>query len=152
MNSVSIQIEDFDFAGEWRALRDAVSGEAGAVVAFAGLVRDRFDDQIVRSLFLEHYPGMTERSIERIMTTASTRFGLLAVRVIHRVGELYPGDQVVLVLCAASHRAHAFEACQFVMDYLKTDAIFWKKETSATDAHWVRSTTDDQRRVERWKD
>ncbi len=149
--SLAIQTQDFDVSAEWRAMRAQVAGNAGAVAAFCGLVRDRFESAAVSTLFLEHYPGMTERSIEVILESAFERFDLQAVRVIHRVGTLHPGDQIVLVLCASAHRAAAFDACQFVMDYLKTDALFWKKESGGAGDRWVDSTAGDHERSGRWK-
>jgi molybdopterin synthase catalytic subunit len=151
MRSISIQTEDFDVGEQWRAMHEAVAGRAGAVAAFCGLVRERFEEQAVATLFLEHYPGMTERTIEAILDEATTRFCLQAVQVIHRVGALAPGDQIVLVLCAAPHRAEAFEACQFVMDYLKTKAMFWKKEAGQAGERWVQSSAADHERLERWE-
>lgn len=149
--SLAIQTQDFDLGAEWTALLAQVTGRAGAVAAFCGLVRDRFDTATVSTLFLEHYPGMTERSIEVILKSAVERFDLQALRVIHRVGELHSGDQIVLVLCASAHRAAAFDACQFVMDFLKTDAVFWKKEAGSGGGRWVDSTAADQERSGRWK-
>ncbi len=150
MISVSIQTGRFDVGAEWTALASSVAGSAGAIAGFCGLVRERFEEQSIETLFLEHYPGMTERSIESILGDAVNRFDLIAARVVHRVGTLEPGEQIVLVLCAATHRHAAFDACEFVMDYLKTKAVFWKREASASESRWVQSTGDDQLRAARW--
>ena len=151
---VRIQTEDFDIAAEWRACRARCGGRAGAVVAFAGLVRDRAPTEdagsAVRGLRLEHYARMTEASIERIIAEAGERWRLLDVTVIHRVGDLRPEDQIVLVLVASGHRADAFAASEFVMDYLKTDAVLWKKERRGNGDAWVQATADDQRRRAAW--
>ena len=149
-----MQTGDFDIAAEWRACRARCGGDAGALAAFAGLVRDhapaREGPDAVRGLHLEHYPCMTEASIERVVDEAGKRWGLLDVTVIHRVGALRPEEQIVLVLVASGHRAAAFAACEFVMDHLKTDAVFWKKECRANGDAWVRATADDERRRAAW--
>lgn len=150
LRSIRVGTEDFDVGVEWASLRDALGRASGAIVAFSGQVRDRADRQSVDTLTLEHYPGMTERSIEAIVDQAAERWPLDAVRVIHRVGELSPPDQIVLVLVASAHRAAAFAACEFVMDYLKTDAVFWKRELSGGIGRWVESTDDDRRRQDAW--
>ena len=124
---VSIQTADFDLSAEVAALRVGDAG-VGAVVAFVGTVRDRSDGQGVTGLELEHYPGMTEAAIEAMIDAAHQRFELRAARVVHRVGPLAPADQIVLVAVSSSHRGQAFQACEFLMDYLKTQAPFWKKE------------------------
>ncbi len=133
-------------------MRVRVGGGAGAVVAFVGLVRDQAGTDEVSGLFLEHYPGMTEASIEKILATASARWHPLDVLVIHRVGELSPRDQIVLVLVAAAHRGDAFAACEFIMDYLKTDAVFWKKEHRADGDTWIAATVGDRERRNGWQD
>jgi len=148
--AVRIQREDFDLAAEWAACRARCAKRAGAVVAFGGLVRDRADHDAVRGLYLEHYPGMTESSIERICTEAENRWRLLDVTVIHRVGNLEPGDQIVLVMVASSHRPDAFAACEFLMDYLKTDAVIWKKERRDGGDAWITATDSDQERRSSW--
>ena len=148
--TVRIQESDFDMAAEWAACRQRCGGSAGALVAFGGLVRDRASDDAVRGLSLEHYPGMTEASIEAIIRQAAERWALLDVLVIHRVGELRPEDQIVLVLAASSHRADAFAACEFLMDYLKTDAVFWKKERRTAGDVWIDATATDRRRRAEW--
>lgn len=147
---VRIQHADFDLAAEWAACRQRCAGGAGAVVGFGGLVRDQAAASAVGGLYLEHYPGMTEASIERICADAGSRWQLLDVTVIHRVGDLAPTDQIVLVLVAASHRPDAFAACEFVMDYLKTDAVFWKKERREGGDVWIRATTGDRERRADW--
>ena len=151
---VRIQTEDFDIGAQWRACRARCGGAAGALVAFAGLVRDRAPSEdsagAVHGLHLEHYARMTEASIERIVAAAGERWRLLDVTVIHRVGELSPEDQIVLVLVASGHRADAFAAGEFVMDCLKTDAVLWKKERRANGDAWVQATANDQRRRAAW--
>ena len=150
-SAVRIQEHDFDIAAEWAACRQRCGGAAGAVVAFGGLVRDRAGDDAVQGLYLEHYPGMTEASIEAIVGQAAARWALLDVLVIHRVGELAPGDQIVLVLVASGHRLDAFAACEFLMDYLKTDAVFWKKERRVADDAWLSATGSDRQRRADWQ-
>lgn len=151
---IRIQEEDFSLAREWDALRQRVGGTSGAIVAFAGLVRDQARaGEDVSGLFLEHYPRMTESSIERIIDEARGRWPLRDVVVIHRVGELEPGDQIVLVLAASTHRGGAFAGCEFIMDMLKTRAVFWKKETRVgSEGTWIRSTGDDFERAKHWRD
>lgn len=149
---VRIQEADFDVAEEFAALRRAIGGAAGAIVVFCGIVRERHDMDQVQELFLEHYPGMTERSIDAILARAERRWRLDGARVLHRVGRLVATDQIVLVMVASAHRSEAFEACEFVMDYLKTDAIFWKRETRAGHVHWVAPTLVDQRRRDTWRE
>ena len=152
-SDVRIQTAGFDIAAEWAACRRRCGGAVGAIVAFGGLVRDRAPattGDSVRGLYLEHYPGMTEASIERILAQAAERWRLLDLTVIHRVGELAAEDQIVLVLAASSHRPDAFAACEFVMDYLKTDAVFWKKERRGQDEVWIRATDRDRQRRAAW--
>ena len=146
---VSIQAEDFDLGAEVAALREGDAG-VGAVAAFVGTVRDRNDGAGVASMELEHYPGMTERSIEGLIDTAMQRFDIRAVRVIHRVGLLMPQDQIVLVAVTSSHRGAAFQACEFLMDYLKTQAPFWKKEQTPDGARWVDARSTDDAASARW--
>ena len=131
---------------------DALAGrsDVGAVVSFTGLVRDFNETPDVTGLTLEHYPGMTERTLTQIAEQAWQRWALQAVRVIHRVGDLSPGDPIVRVLVASAHRRDAFEACDFIMDYLKTQAPFWKKEHSKQGAYWVKERHTDQQDAERW--
>jgi molybdopterin synthase catalytic subunit len=151
LRSVEVTTADFDVGREWVQLRDALGGSAGAVAAFCGLVRDRAGDADIESLTLEHYPGMTESSIDKILDQAAARWPLAAVRVIHRVGQLGPGDQIVLVLTASAHRAAAFAACEFVMDYLKTDAVLWKREVRDGRDRWIESTDEDRARHAGWR-
>ncbi len=146
---VLIQTEDFDLGTEVAALR-AGDGGVGAVVSFLGTVRDLSDGESVRAMELEHYPGMTERSIEEMIDAAMVRFDIRAARVIHRVGPLLPMDQIVLVLVSSAHRGQAFQACEFLMDYLKTQAPFWKKETTPEGAHWVDARVSDDAALQRW--
>ena len=148
---IRVETNDFDVAEEWAAMRVRLGGRAGAVVAFAGIVRDHAGTGPVNGLFLEHYPGMTEASIGKILAKASDRWELIDTVVIHRVGELDPGDQIVLVLVAAAHRGDAFAACEFIMDYLKTDAVFWKKERRPGADAWIGATANDRERRNGWR-
>lgn len=147
--SVLIQHEDFDVGAEMAALR-ATSSNVGAMVSFVGLVRDLSYDENVENIFVEHYPGMSEKALHKIIAEARQRWDLLAVRVIHRVGTLGPNDQIVLVATASTHRGHAFSGCEFIIDYLKTDAPFWKKEVKKQGAEWVVTRDSDVQRMERW--
>lgn len=151
MIDIRVQTEDFSIAEEWNKCRERMQGEGGAIVAFAGLVRDRVDDEDVVGLYLEHYPGMTEKSIEKIVNHAMTTWSLLDIVVIHRVGRLEKNDQIVLVLVGSSHRPDAFAACECIMDFLKTEAVFWKKEIRRNSSSWIRSTEGDFDRKIRWK-
>src|SRR6184192_4500392 len=148
--AVRIQTEDFDVAREIAALR-AGDPRVGAVAAFIGLVRDINDAAAVSTLTLEHYPGMTEKALARIVEDAKSRWNVYDALVIHRVGELKPTDQIVLVVVTSAHRGDAFAACEFIMDYLKTRAPFWKKEHRAAGATWVESRAADDEAAERWK-
>ena len=151
---VRIQRQDFDIGAEWAACRARCGGATGAIVAFGGLVRDVVHGRratAVRTLHLEHYPGMTEASIEKIIAEAARRWRLIDVSVIHRVGDLLPQEQIVLVLAASSHRPDAFAACEFIMDYLKTDAVFWKKERRDDGDAWIRATASDIDRRAGWR-
>ena len=139
---VSVQREDFDLSTEVRAI--SRNTKTGAVASFVGLVRD------VR-MTLEHYPGMTESAIRKIMDEAAGRWQVMDCTVIHRYGELEPNDQIVLVAVASAHRGDAFAACEFIMDYLKTQAPFWKKEHHGAGATWVEARTADDQAAERWK-
>jgi len=147
--SVAIQTQDFDLNAELMALRASDSG-VGAVVSFVGTVRDHADGQSVTAMELEHYPGMTERAIEDMIEQARQRFDIRGVRVIHRVGVLAPQAQIVLVIVTSKHRGQAFQACEFLMDYLKTQAPFWKKETTPDGAHWVDARSTDDAALSRW--
>jgi molybdopterin synthase catalytic subunit len=146
---VSVQTADFDLSAEVAALRDRDPG-VGAVAAFIGTVRDRNDGQGVNSMELEHYPGMTERAIEAMIDAAMQRFDIRAARVIHRVGPLEPLDQIVLVVVTSAHRGQAFQACEFLMDYLKTQAPFWKKEHTPEGSRWVDARVADDDALRRW--
>lgn len=126
--------------------------DIGAIVSFTGLVRDFNEKPDILGMTLEHYPGMTESALNAIVEEAESRWPLQGVRVIHRVGYLAPGDPIVLVLVASSHRRAAFEACDFIMDYLKTRAPFWKKEHTASGHHWVAERASDQRDARRWEE
>ena len=148
---VSIQTEDFDLSAEVAALR-AGDGGVGAVVAFVGTVRDRHPGRhgAVSGLELAHYPGMTEKAIEAMIDAAFARFRIRGARVVHRVGLLQPGEQIVLVLVASAHRGPAFQACEFLMDYLKTQAPFWKKESTPEGERWVDARVADDEALARW--
>ena len=146
---VSIQTADFDLSAEVAALR-AEDGGVGAVVSFVGTVRDRSDGAAIRAMELEHYPDMTERAIEAMIDEARRRFDIRAARVIHRVGALSAMEQIVLVVVTSAHRGQAFQACEFLMDYLKTQAPFWKKEHTPDGAHWVDARVADDEALQRW--
>ncbi len=148
--SVRVQTADFDAGHEIAALR-AGDPRVGAVASFIGTVRDRNDAAAVATMTLEHYPGMTEKSLAAIEQEARERFDILDVLVIHRVGELRPCDQIVLVAVTSGHRGDAFDACRFVMDYLKTRAPFWKKEATPDGARWVDARTTDDEAARRWE-
>ena len=146
---VTVQTADFDLGAEVAALR-AADPAVGAVAAFIGTVRDRNDGVGVSAMELEHYPGMTERAIEAMIDSALQRFDIRAARVIHRIGPLQPLDQIVLVAVTSSHRGQAFQACEFLMDYLKTQAPFWKKEQTPDGARWVDARVSDDAALARW--
>ena len=146
---VTIQTQDFDVAAEIAALR-AQDKRVGAVCSFIGTVRDRNDGQSVSAMELEHYPGMTEQSIEQMIDEAFRRFNICGARVIHRVGPLQPLDQIVLVVVTSAHRGESFQACEFLMDYLKTQAPFWKKEQTPDGARWVDARVSDDAALARW--
>lgn len=146
---VEIRKGDFDLAAEVASLRQG-DGGVGAVVAFVGTVRDRNDGVEVATLELEHYPGMTEAAIEAMVDEATRRFEVRAVRVVHRVGVLAPLAQIVLVAVTAAHRGQAFQACEFLMDYLKTQAPFWKKEAGPDGVRWVDARVADDAALARW--
>ena len=149
MSRVSVQAADFDLGAEVAALRAGDPG-VGAVATFIGTVRDRNDGQGIGAMELEHYPGMTERAIEAMIDAAMQRFQIRAARVIHRVGPLMPLDQIVMVAVTSAHRGEAFEACEFLMDYLKTQAPFWKKEHTPEGARWVDARVSDDAALARW--
>ena len=148
---VTIQSADFDLSGEIAGLRSA-DARVGAVCCFVGTVRDRNSGQAdaVQAMELEHYPGMTERAIEAMIDLAQQRFDIYAARVVHRIGLLQPLDQIVLVAVTSAHRGQSFQACEFLMDYLKTQAPFWKKEQTALGAQWVDARVTDDAALARW--
>jgi molybdopterin synthase catalytic subunit len=146
---VRIQTGDFDVAREIAALRGG-DARVGAVAAFVGLVRDINDAAVVSTLTLEHYPGMTEKALARIVDDAKARWNVYDALVIHRVGELKPTDQIVLVVVTGAHRGEAFAACEFIMDYLKTRAPFWKKEQTPAGERWVEARSSDDDAAARW--
>jgi molybdopterin synthase catalytic subunit len=146
---VSIQTEDFDLSTEVQRLREQ-DKRVGAVCSFMGTVRDRNDGQSISTMELEHYPGMTEKSIEAMIDEAFQRFDIFGARVIHRVGLLQPLDQIVLVAVTSAHRGESFQACEFLMDYLKTQAPFWKKEQTPEGARWVDARVSDDAALAKW--
>jgi molybdopterin synthase catalytic subunit len=148
---VSIQTQDFDLNAEIATLR-AQDGRVGAVCSFIGTVRDRNTGSTggVQSMELEHYPGMTEKSIEAMIDQTMQRFDILGARVIHRVGLLQPLDQIVMVAVTSAHRGESFQACEFLMDYLKTQAPFWKKEQTPEGARWVDARVSDDAALAKW--
>jgi molybdopterin synthase catalytic subunit len=146
---VSIQTGDFNLADEVEALRKD-DKRVGAICTFTGTVRDRNDGLSVSSMELEHYPGMTEKAIEAMIDEAIARFDIFAARVIHRVGLLQPLDQVVMVAVTSAHRGESFRACEFLMDYLKTQAPFWKKEETPEGARWVDARVSDDAALAKW--
>jgi molybdopterin synthase catalytic subunit len=146
---IRVQTADFDIANEIAALRGD-DARVGAVAAFVGLVRDVNVTTAVSTLTLEHYPGMTERALAGIVDDAKSRWSVYDVLVIHRVGELKPTDQIVLVVVTAAHRGEAFAACEFIMDYLKTRAPFWKKEQTPAGERWVEARASDEEKASRW--
>ena len=148
--AVRVQTEDFDVGVEVNAMRLS-NPNIGAVVSFVGQVRDLNDGDNVASMVLEHYPGMTEKSLESIVELAMNRWNIEDALIVHRVGELKPLDQIVLVLVASAHRKDAFTACEFMMDYLKTEAPFWKKEQTPSGARWVEAKDSDDQAKSRWQ-
>jgi molybdopterin synthase catalytic subunit len=146
---VFIQTADFDLSNEVVTLR-ADDGGVGAVCVFVGTVRDRNAGSQVSAMELEHYPGMTEQSIQGMMAEAAERFDILGARVIHRVGLMQPLDQIVLVAVTSAHRGESFQACEFLMDYLKTQAPFWKKEATPGGHRWVDARVSDDKALARW--
>ena len=146
---VRVQTEDFDAGAEVARLR-AGDLSIGAIAVFIGTVRDVNDDAAISGLTLEHYPGMTESALEEIATEARQRFDINETLIIHRVGALAPGDQIVLVAVTSAHRGMAFDACEFVMDFLKTKAPFWKKERTPKGERWVEARTSDDEAASRW--
>jgi molybdopterin synthase catalytic subunit len=146
---VRVQTADFDLSQEVRQLR-AGRPEVGAVVTFIGTVRDMNEGASVAELELEHYPGMTEKALEDIVARACARFNLVDALVVHRVGPMRPLDQIVLVVTLSAHRGEAFAACEFIMDYLKSEAPFWKKEQTPEGARWVDARSSDEAALKRW--
>lgn len=147
---VRVQQQAFDPGQELNALHAENRG-VGAVVSFVGYVRDFNDGREVGGMFLEHFPGMTEKALSKVIDEAGQRWPLLSVEVIHRVGRLEPGEPIVFVGTCSAHRQAAFDACNFVIDYLKTRAPFWKKEDTSEGARWVEGRSSDQRAADRWK-
>jgi molybdopterin synthase catalytic subunit len=148
--TVRVQAEDFDTGREL----DALTGgrrDVGALASFIGLVRDSNDGSGIRGMTLEHYPGMTQSALEDICRQAHERWALIDTLVIHRVGPLGPGDRIVLVGVTSAHRGEAFAACEFIMDYLKTRAPFWKKESTDQGERWVEARESDAAAAQRWK-
>lgn len=150
MRMISIQTEDFSIEYETNQLREATP-EVGGIATFTGLVSDLNREQKIESLFLEHYPGMTEKQLEQITDQAEQRWGLLGVRIIHRIGLLHPQDQIVFVGVSSRHRKDCFEACQFIMDYLKTHATIWKKERGEGQSEWLEARESDKIEEKKWQ-
>jgi molybdopterin synthase catalytic subunit len=148
--TVKIQTADFDVSAEIASLRRD-NPKVGAVASFVGVVRDINDGGTVAEMTLEHYPGMTEKAIEEIIGQAKGRWDIVDALVIHRVGTLRPADQIVLVVVTSGHRGEAFAACEFIMDYLKTRAPFWKREQTGKGARWVEARQTDDIAAERWR-
>lgn len=148
--TVSVQIEDFDVGAQLNKLRLA-SPSIGALVSFVGQVRDINDGDSINTLTLEHYPGMTESALQAIGAEAKSRWDILDSLIIHRVGTMKPLDQIVLVAVVSAHRGEAFKACEFIMDFLKTQAPFWKKETTAQGERWVEAKLSDDLALKQWQ-
>lgn len=147
---ISVQTEDFDVSTELKNL-SSHDKTIGALVSFVGLVRDINEGQNIQAMTLEHYPGMTEKALSEIAQEAQKRWPLQGITIIHRVGELLPSDQIVLVITASRHRHAAFESADFLMDFLKSKAPFWKKENTADGARWVDARESDEVALARWK-
>jgi molybdopterin synthase catalytic subunit len=150
MARVRVQEGDFDTGRELESLTHGRRG-VGAVASFVGLVREANDGTPVSTMTLEHYPGMTEKALEEICAEAHARWALVDTLVIHRVGTLKPGDRIVLVGVSSAHRGDAFAACEFIMDYLKTRAPFWKREDTPQGSRWVEARSSDDAAAEKWK-
>ena len=150
MSSVRVQTEDFDVSAEMLTLRKR-NPKIGAVASFIGVVRDLNDGDSVSTLTLEHYPGMTEKSLEAIVQQAKERWDIYDALIVHRVGTMRPLDQIVLVIVTSAHRGESFEACEFLMDYLKTRAPFWKKEVTPEGERWVDARSSDDVAAKRWE-
>ena len=149
MDKVIVQAKDFDLTTEVNLARSK-NPQIGAIVSFVGTVRD-LQSETLKSLTLEHYPEMTEKSLESIIIKARSRWELENITIIHRVGKLLISDQIVLVIVTSKHRQEAFDSCNFIMDYLKTDAPFWKKESSDKEEKWVDSSLNDKKQKKRWE-
>jgi len=147
--TVRVQTEDFDVGAEIARMR-AGNPKVGAIASFVGVVRDLNDGDAVSELTLEHYAGMTEKALEKIIEEARARWEIYDALVVHRVGKLKPADQIVLVVVTSAHRGEAFGACEFLMDYLKTRAPFWKKERTAEGSRWVEARETDDAAARRW--
>lgn len=147
--AVRVQTENFDAGDEINRMRLS-RADTGAIAAFIGQVRDLNDGSDIAAMTLEHYPGMTEKALENIVEQAKQRWDIYDALVVHRVGTLHPTDQIVLVVVSGAHRGEAFAACEFIMDYLKTEAPFWKKEQTAEGERWVEAKTSDDEARERW--
>ena len=147
--TVRVQSDDFDAGAEIARLR-AGNPRVGAVASFIGVVRDLNEGDAISELTLEHYPGMTEKALEKIVSEARSRWDLYDALVVHRVGKLKPTDQIVLVVVTSAHRGEAFQACEFLMDYLKTQAPFWKKERTGDTVRWVEARETDEAAARRW--
>ncbi len=150
MNEITIQTEPFDIDAIQEALR-AEDPAVGALVSFVGLMRDMNEGDRVTAMTLEHYPGMTEKALQKIVDEARQRWRVLGIRVVHRVGELRPTDPIVMVAVTSAHRGEAFRACEFVIDYLKTRAPFWKKERTGDGERWVSARHTDDEAQQRWE-
>jgi len=148
---VRVQEADFDLGAEIAGLRAGQAG-VGAVVSFIGTVRDMNEGASVAEMELEHYPGMTEKALEEIVAQARARWNIIDALVIHRVGPLKPLEQIVLVATTSAHRGEAFASCEFIIDYLKTEAPFWKKEQTPQGARWVDARVTDEHALDKWKD
>jgi molybdopterin synthase catalytic subunit len=149
MDKVIVQAKDFDLTTEVNLARSK-NPQIGAIVSFVGTVRD-LQSETLKSLTLEHYPEMTEKSLESIVMKARSRWELENITIIHRIGKLLISDQIVLVIVTSKHRQEAFDSCNFIMDYLKTDAPFWKKESSDKEEKWVDSSSNDKKQKKRWE-
>ena len=146
---IRVQREDFDLGGELKALA-TTRGRIGGIVSFIGLVRDFAGDAPIQAMTLEHYPGMTERQLQAIDAEAHSRWPLDATLIVHRYGRMTPGEQIVLVIAASAHRDAAFDACRFLIDWLKTKAPFWKLEEGSEGSQWVEAKSSDDQAAVRW--
>ncbi len=151
-DTVNIQTQDFSFSDEYQRLRHSHPKVTGAICSFVGLVREFGDRPDIQGMFLEHYPGMTEKCLHNLIIQARKKWHIHQVTIIHRIGSLKLDDQIVFVGISSAHRADAFAACEFIMDYLKTDAPFWKKEINTHSSEWVEAKASDQARKLKWAD